>query len=643
MELYLPEPILQDEDDVYKLSIAHINRIIEINKYCASINTTLTQIINNLKENNFEYIMMTKDQITELLQEMFDCIDSDTSTFLISNKPVFVRHDIIKNTFFDPDTKSGFADSEAISSENGLLLKMLSDFDFRDSLEHTQISPEDLGNALKFNLVRIGALNYESVFDDFNHQQQREIVVNIPDFNFELILNSEYNWRNYIDLHDSNDNTMLIQLIKSEIEVSKIKDLINQSIELQAGENGIALENNLLEPWHVNGNNRTALQESIIISNNFSTKDEKDKYRMGIVHRIIETSTKRFPMYNMDLPLHDQNGWISASNPGHVDNDGNTALLLMLIDGVSLRYFDSLTNGIMLLLTTTGTEIPMFHKGWTTSCNPGQVNNNNETALMRLCSHNRISYSKLSMQILEFQSPKKGKYASKEIDLNLGQVNNDGNTVLMIACKNGLTKVVNKLLTIMKKLKAHKRDDDIFNIGQVNNDGMTALMYACCEGMQTAVKNIIAFNKTNLEQVNNNGDTALTLNTAHIYVASTKITQMLINVGVNLGHINGRGQTALLLSCVYNKKTALILINAGESPDGPNMALLGNIDGRMLTPLIHAISSKFVEVINRLLDSPESNPCYVLPDGRTALSMSFRHINKPGFQNIYNRLVHLCS
>jgi len=163
---------------------------------------------------------------------------------------------------------------------------------------------------------------------------------------------------------------------------------------------------------------------------------------------------------------------------------------------------------------------------------------------------------------------------NNNIDKNETQ---NGNTALMLAC---LSK--NRVHLAMALITTGKS-----NIEHVNNDGDTALTIACNNSnnlLQPVVKALINTGQLNPGQANNNGDTALILACKN---KLANIATMLIQTNQSKPeHVNNSGETALILAC-YDALTEV----------AENISDFTNSLGKAYMAGIMGICMLFLEVI----------------------------------------------
>ena len=245
------------------------------------------------------------------------------------------------------------------------------------------------------------------------------------------------------------------------------------------------------------------------------------------------------------------------SKPWQVNNDGNTALIYACLNGI---------NNISLKLIGTGQS------------NPGQVNRKGNTALIIACYK---TMTHVALKLIETGQSKPE------------QVNNDGNTALIFACSNKIDIVALKLIETGQSKPE-----------QVSNEGNTALLFACYKNMDAVALKLIETGQSKPEQVNNEGNTALLF--ACLYKMEN-IAIKLIETGQSKPEvINVNGDTSLMLAC-SNKMdaVALKLIETGQSNPG-------QINNNMYTALFLACHNKMENVALKLIETGQSKPGQVV-------------------------------
>jgi ankyrin repeat protein len=196
---------------------------------------------------------------------------------------------------------------------------------------------------------------------------------------------------------------------------------------------------------------------------------------------------------------------------------------------------------------------------------------------------------------------------NNNIDKNETQ---NGNTALMLAC---LSK--NRVHLAMALITTGKS-----NIEHVNNDGDTALTIACNNSnnlLQPVVKALINTGQLNPGQANNNGDTALILACKN---KLANIATMLIQTNQSKPeHVNNSGDTALIWACQNDSFINVIrtLINTGQSNPG-------QVNNNGDTALIRACQLSLTEVAMALIQTGQSKPEQVNNNGDTALISACR-------------------
>lgn len=189
----------------------------------------------------------------------------------------------------------------------------------------------------------------------------------------------------------------------------------------------------------------------------------------------------------------------------------------------------------------------------------------------------------------------------------------DNITPLMLASKNNFFEIVKLLLD--KDTNLQLRDKDL--------SGNNALFYAIDGYSINIVKYLLNNykNKININETNNNGQTAL-------FVAakkgSTKLTKLLIENGANVNHVNNEGSTPLH-AAVFNRTSNPALIDF-LIDKGANINAQTN-DG--YTPLFYAVIMGKVNDVKTLLkhganatltnNSGETPLMYTQGSGNTAI------------------------
>ena len=262
------------------------------------------------------------------------------------------------------------------------------------------------------------------------------------------------------------------------------------------------------------------------------------------------------------------NRYGAACNPGHANDDGDTAIILacknqhLMLAAALLDAFGDVCNighvnkdgktALMLIVSETYDEteacqlIAQFG-GFGVACAPGHVNHDGDTALMLACKHEQ--FANAAALITTFGDA-----------CSLGHINGEGNTALTLA---------------LSPADYIYSDEEVYQLiaqfcgfgavcapGHVNNDGDTALMIACRDSRLACAAVLVDIfgDACNPGHANEEGDTALIL-AAHDN-ANELIAQFGgFGVACAPGHVNNDGDTALMIACTRTQfKAATSLV-----------------------------------------------------------------------------------
>ena len=312
----------------------------------------------------------------------------------------------------------------------------------------------------------------------------------------------------------------------------------------------------------------------------------------------------------------------------HVDANGDTALMLLLCQP---RYDPSKA---LELLLDMGAQ-------W---CNPGNVNNQGETALLNACRPrhgNRQAATQAALKILDLYpsscklaavddnehftalmracQSKLSAVALRILDMEpvacqTAHVNSSGRTALMYACESGMTEVTLKLLGM---------GSEACSLAQADVDGSNALIIACEYGLTEVALKMIDMGPAACKpgQVETqDGQTPLIIAcTSELTEVALKIIDM-GPVACRVAHVDDYGDTALISACANGlTEVALKLLDMG-----PGACRTAHVGHTQMTPLTIACESGMTEVALKLLDmGPDAcDPARVVFYGNTALTLA---------------------
>jgi len=176
--------------------------------------------------------------------------------------------------------------------------------------------------------------------------------------------------------------------------------------------------------------------------------------------------------------------------------------------------------------------------------------------------------------------------------------------------KNGL-----ELIKVIFSPDILKREE--INLNQVNNDGNTALILACFEKKELDVLKLIEKEEIKINQVNKNGNTALIM---ACYNKMERVAlKLLEREEININQVNCIGATALICAC-ENEMESVALKLLGRKDININQ-----VDNDSYTALIMACGRKMERVALKLLDKEDININHTHCYGITALDIAIKN------------------
>jgi ankyrin repeat protein len=216
-----------------------------------------------------------------------------------------------------------------------------------------------------------------------------------------------------------------------------------------------------------------------------------------------------------------------ASNPGYIDGNKNSLLLLLCLESNKIPYI----NRVVIELIKTGNALPGYSNG-------------QETALTISCRYKLVD---IARELIEC-----GGDGGNGIDILPEFVDKYGNTALMYCCKNEMKNIATYLINTGKS-----------NPGRINN-GMTALKYACMNRMTHIAIMLIKTGYSQPGYIDEYGCTPIII---ACDIGSFDIAIELLYSGqCNSDAIDNYGNTALMYACSHgNENIALEILKSGKS------------------------------------------------------------------------------